>query len=193
MPMHPHTQMVTLPSISCVRHTAVQTHPRTVIVSRSKIHRLQLCPFFLHDLKLPVLSAPDMHTSSQQLTLIQAHMHTNESCGGNYQAELFMLADYQMFSFPLANLSPFPVKPAWLLHSQLNIHKTHTNLTIFLFQPAVQQVSYALKCNFDVLYTSRSSSWLFHLSYFSPCCYFLFSSICAYNDTFFKLAQVRGK
>lgn len=89
-----------------VRHTTVHTDRHTFLVLRSKIRCLQLCPSFLHDLKLSVLSAPDIHTNTcraspiNSLCFKRTHMHTNESHGGNYRAEPFMLAGYQMFSSP---------------------------------------------------------------------------------------------
>lgn len=59
----PTHSLLTLPSISVIRHSGSGT-PSRISALRSKIHCLQLCPSLLHDLKLPALSAGDMHTST---------------------------------------------------------------------------------------------------------------------------------
>lgn len=70
---------------------------------------------------------------TQQLTLLPTHthmhMHTNESHRGNYRAEPFMLAGYQMLSSPLTTVS---VLLARLLPSRLCVH-TQTQTLQFSF------------------------------------------------------------
>lgn len=141
MPNHKHAathSMLTLPSISPVRHAEVRTQRHTFFVLRSKIQHLQLCPSFLHDLKLPVLSAPDIHTSTHSNSIaFSAHtcMLTNLM---EAITELSPSCWLAIKCFPPTILCkclyPFPVELACMLLSQLSLYRnTYTNLTISFF------------------------------------------------------------
>lgn len=150
----------------------VHSHRRTLPVLRSKIRRLQSCPSFLHDLKLPVLSAPDMHTSAhththtQPLTLLHKHTHTHACILTN-----LMEAITELSSSCWPAIKCFPPLLQFCTNPSKSFFSTRASAIATLTAPRSHPTTRTQTCNFLSLFFLFSKCCrleVFNVAFLSP-------------------------